>query len=146
MNILAIKTFLRYTSVAGLAYAIDMGGYALLLHLGSAPLSANVSAKVVAAVSAFFMHRLVTYRVSGQGDVWAQARRYFFLCLINTPLSTVLLYLLMLLVNHPVSSKAVADILLFIGNYWVTTKFAFVVAEKKRAAEHAAAVGEGMDK
>jgi len=120
-----VSTLIRYIIVAVLAYVVDMGGYYLLVHLDTHPVSANIVVKVIAATCGFFMHRRFTYRITEADGQVAQATKYFGLALVYTPVSTVALFLLLLVIPHPIYAKAVADILLFVVTFWVTGRFAF---------------------
>ncbi|MAF02841.1 MULTISPECIES: GtrA family protein [Herbaspirillum] len=134
------STLVRYLIVAVLAYVIDMGGYYVLLKMGVDPIWANVAVKILAAICGFFMHRRFTYQIKEADGQMAHATKYFGLALLYTPISSVVLYLLMLVIPHPVYAKAIADVLLFIVTFWVTSSFTFT--RKKSGA--AAAVG-GVD-
>ena len=120
-----MSTLVRYLIVALLAYLIDMGGYYCLLILDAHPVSANIIVKILAAICGFFMHRRFTYQIAGDDDKMAHATKYFGLALIYTPISTFVLFLLMLVFPNPIFAKAVSDILLFLITFWITTKFAF---------------------
>lgn len=118
-------TFIRYVLVAGLAYGIDFGGFMLLLSLGYSPLWANTLIKVVAAIFGFFAHRYFTYSIKGSIGMGKDAIRYFSLALFYTPVSSMLLYGIMLLMPNPIYAKAISDVSLFILMFWITSKFAF---------------------
>ncbi|MDY7577610.1 GtrA family protein [Herbaspirillum sp. RTI4] len=120
-----MSTFIRYVIIAGLAYMIDMGGYYCLIRLGWSPIASNVFVKIVAAIFAFFMHRRFTYQISESAKAVVHAKKYFGLALIYTPISSALIYFLLLVISDPVYAKAIVDVFLFILTYWVTTKFTF---------------------
>lgn len=122
-------TFIRYVLVAGLAYGIDFGGFIFLLSIGYPPLWANTLIKVVAAIFGFFAHRYFTYSIKVRDGMGREAIRYFGLAFFYTPVSSALLYGLMLIIPNPVYAKVISDISLFILMFWVTSKFAFA---KKR--------------
>jgi putative flippase GtrA len=120
-----MNTLARYIIIAGLAYLIDMGGYYSLINLGCGPVTSNVIVKVIAAICGFFMHRRFTYQIHDSDETFAHAKKYFGSALVYTPLSSATLYLLMLIIPHPIYAKAISDILLFALTFWVTTKFTF---------------------
>ena len=120
-----MRTLILYLIVAVLAYIIDMGGFYFLITTGFDPVAANVAVKVLAAICGFFMHRRFTYRIEGREAIESHARKYFGLALVYTPASTVVLFLIMLVLKHPVYAKAISDVLLFVATYWITTKFTF---------------------
>lgn len=121
-----METLIRYLVVAVLAYLIDMGGFCLLIKIGADPVAANLMVKVVAAIFGFFMHRRFTYRIGGRVDIGSHAKKYFSLALAYTPASSIVLFLVMLVLPHPVYAKAISDVLLFAATYWITTKFTFL--------------------
>jgi putative flippase GtrA len=84
-----------------------------------------VAVKVLAAVCGFFMHRRFTYRIESREAIASHARKYFGLALAYTPASSVVLFLIMLVLPHPVYAKAISDVLLFVVTYWITTKLTF---------------------
>ena len=130
-----MSTLVRYLIVAVLAYVIDMGGYYVLIHMGFDPIVANVIVKIVAAICGFFMHRRFTYQITEAEGKLAHATKYFGLALLYTPISSVVLYVLMLVIPHPIYAKAISDVLLFIVTFWVTTKFAFTKKKKNALAK-----------
>lgn len=121
-----MSTLARYIIVAVLAYIIDMGGYYILLRLDTHPVSANLIVKVVAALCGFFMHRRFTYQIAEADGQMTHAAKYFGLALLYTPVSTALLFLLILVFPYPVYAKAISDLLLFVVTFWVTSRFTFV--------------------
>jgi putative flippase GtrA len=121
----AVNTLLRYLVVAAIAYVIDMGGYYVLVSLNTHPINANIIVKVVAAICGFFMHRRFTYKITDADGKIVHATKYFASALVYTPVSTLVLFLLMLVLPHPVYAKAIADILLFVLTFWITSKFTF---------------------
>ena len=120
-----MSTLARYIIIAITAYIIDMGGYYLLVQLGWQPVAANVIVKVFAAVCGFFMHRRFTYQIKDEKDMANHAKKYFGLALIYTPVSSAVLFLLLLVIVNPIYAKATSDVLLFVATYWITTKFTF---------------------
>lgn len=118
-------TFIRYILIAGIIYVIDLGGYYLLLQAGVGHLLANVIVKVVAVLTGFYLHRRFTYQITERQDAVAHAKKYFGLAFVYTPVSSVTLFLVMLVLPKPVIAKIISDVLLFIGTYWVTTQFTF---------------------
>ncbi|BEV13681.1 GtrA family protein [Herbaspirillum sp. DW155] len=120
-----MSTLVRYLIVAVLAYVIDMGGYYCLIQAGMNPIVSNVVVKVIAAICGFFMHRRFTYQIVEADGKMGQAAKYFGTALLYTPLSSLVLYLLMLVIPHPVTAKAISDVLLFIVTFWITSKFTF---------------------
>lgn len=123
----------RYVVVAVLAYVVDLGGFALLVHQGVHPAPANVAVKIAAALFGFFMHRRFTYQFDGKDGMAAHAIKYFSLAAIYTPASTLVLYGLLLCMSSVVSAKVVADVVLFIATYAITTSLVFTAKAKPAA-------------
>ncbi|MEC5216767.1 putative flippase GtrA [Actimicrobium sp. GrIS 1.19] len=122
---------MRYILVAGLAYAIDLGGFMLLISIHYSPLVANVLVKIVAAVFGFYAHRYFTYSIVDKEEIGKHAIRYFGLALFYTPVSSLVLYLIMLVCSNPVYAKIITDISLFVLMFWITSKFAFARGDSK---------------
>lgn len=121
--------FIRYCIVALLAYGIDFGGYILLLSLSYSPVIANSLIKIIAAIFGFYAHRFFTYSIRDSIHIKKHAVRYFGLALLYTPVSSLLLYCIMIFFPNPIISKAAADISLALLMFWITSKFAFIKAE-----------------
>lgn len=117
--------FIKYSLVAGVVYGIDFGGYILLLSMGNSAVVANTLIKVVALVFGFFAHRYFTYSITERNNMGKHAVRYFGLGLIYTPVSSMVLYVLMFLVTNPIYAKLITDISLFAASFWVTSNFSF---------------------
>lgn len=120
-----MSTFFRYVVIAGIVYAIDMGGFYLLVSMRLDPVVANICVKIIAATSGFFMHRRFTYRIRSSDDALLHAKKYFGLALLYIPISSTVIYLLLIIIPYPVFAKAISDVLLFIFSFWVTSKIAF---------------------
>ena len=120
-------TFVRYGLVQLFAYAIDMGGFLLLLNAGLlGPLWANVLAKLAAGVFAFIAHRHFTFQAGDRADASRQALRYFTLLALNIPLSSALLALLLTWTSHATLAKFTADVLIVAVTYWLSKSLVFV--------------------
>lgn len=118
--------FLRYLAVQCAAYAIDIGGFLLLMYYaGSAPLLANLLGKTAAGLFAFVAHRSFTFGIAGEGGAAYQALRYFILLALNLPLSSLALMLMLLLVASPAPAKIVADVACVFITYWLSKKYVF---------------------
>ena len=74
-------TLLRYVLVQLVAYAIDLGGFYVLITAGVfGPLVANVGGKIAAGIFAFFVHRRFTFGVRQQSGKLSEAVRYSLCC------------------------------------------------------------------
>lgn len=124
----------RYLVVAVLAYVVDLGGFALLVQQGMHPAPANIVVKIVAALFGFFMHRRFTYQFSGKEGMGAHAVKYFGLAAVYTPASTLVLYGLLFFMSSVVNAKIVADVVLFVATYAITTSLVFTAKAKSPVA------------
>lgn len=115
----------RYLAIAFFAYAIDMGGYIIMVYLGIKPIFANACIKIVAAIFGFFMHRNFTYQIKNKKKIRLQAIKYFGMALLYSPLSTAVLFVCLRLFDEPVFSKFFSDIILILITYLVTTRYTF---------------------
>jgi putative flippase GtrA len=104
-----LRQFTRYVGVQLVAYAIDMGVF-LALGLALTPLWANVGGKLAAGGFAFVVHRRLTFAGHVHGPPGPQLLRYALLLAANVPLSSLLLWLLMPLVQPVVLAKIGADV------------------------------------
>lgn len=118
-------TFARYVGVQVAAYAVDMGGFAVLLAAGTRPLVANVIGKVLAGVVAFLMHRRFTFKGARHGSFSSQMWRYALVLLANIPVSSAVLALLLHVIAAPVPAKFVADVLILAVTYWLSKSVIF---------------------
>jgi putative flippase GtrA len=118
--------FLRYSLIAGLAYAIDIGGFWILTNLLISPSVANLGIKVLAALFGFFAHRQFTYNIKGKDEVYRHAFRYFGVALLYAPISTFLLVYILTFVDSPVFVKFGVDVALALITFLIASKFVFV--------------------
>lgn len=121
--------FLRYLSVTGVAYALDMGLFLVLIHgFDFAPVTANVIAKIVAAVFGYAAHSIITFDGRKDDPHLKQAIRYFSLVAVNVPLNSAALALLLLVIPYPEVAKFTADVIFVVINYWISRKAIFTRA------------------
>ena len=110
-----------------LAYVIDMGSFLLMLGLLALnPIAANIIGKLGGGIFAFIAHRNITFKSNHKKDKAAQARRFFMLGMLNIPLSSMLLLMLLKCVPYTVLAKFMADVSCVFFNYWVNKTFVFV--------------------
>ena len=120
--------FFRYLIITSIAYAIDLGGFVLLLSFHFAligPLFASILSKLSSSIFSFIAHRHVTFDAQKNNNGVRQALRYFSLVLFNTQLSTLVLMLLLNWIIDPIKAKILADIFCFILSYWLSKSFIF---------------------
>lgn len=123
-----IRVFSRYVGVQVLAYAIDMGGFLLLVALGLGPVWANVPAKLAAGTFAFLAHRHVTFAVGDRAGAGGQALRYALLLALNVPLSSGVLALLLPWLAPAAAAKFVADAICVLLTFLASRHFVFRAA------------------
>ncbi len=125
-------TFVRYVAIQVLAYAIDMGVFLVILRYEVfMPLVANILGKVAAGVFAFVAHRVFTFRVAEKTSKKHQAIRYFVLLGLNIPLSSAVLYLMLIYIANPAVSKFISDVVCLLLTYSLSKHFVFVGKHKK---------------
>ncbi len=125
-------TFVRYVAIQVLAYVIDMGVFLVILRSEVfMPLVANILGKVAAGVFAFVAHRVFTFRVAEKASKKHQAIRYFALLGLNIPLSSAVLYLMLVYIANPVVAKFISDVVCLVLTYSLSKHFVFVGKHKK---------------
>lgn len=90
------------------AYGIDMGSFLLGVYLGLVPVAANIPAKLMAGAFAFAAHRRYTFDARQHG-AGGQLVRYALLLVLNVPMSSGALSLLLPVLKAPAVAKFVAD-------------------------------------
>lgn len=125
------SNLIRYVIIAILAYIVDLGGFWGLIKLGNDPIVSNLIVKITAAIFGFTMHRRYTYKITGNDGIAMHAFKYFGLASIYTPMSTLVLYILLNYIASPIFSKITSDILLFFITYIITTHVVFVDSKKR---------------
>ena len=105
-------TFVRYVAVQLLCYGVDLGIFILVLeHVHASPAVANVASKLAAGLVGFSLHRLFTFRATGQEDIARQAFKYTVLLLLNIPLTSIVLVGLLHIIPGPAYAKIVSDVI-----------------------------------
>ena len=118
--------FVRYVGVQVLAYAVDLGGFLALVHLGVAgPVVANLVCKACAGLFAFTVHRMFTFGIRGSSSRATHAVRYFALLAVNTPLSSAILAALLEIIPLVSAAKILADVLTVALSYVLTARVVF---------------------
>ena len=119
-------TFIRYVAVQLAAYAIDLGAFLLLVRDGpESAFFANVVAKVLAGTFAFFVHRMVTFRIQGGRWISSEAVRYGLLLLLNVPLTSFLLLGVLSVWPHAATAKIATDVMAIGFTYAMTRSLVF---------------------
>lgn len=99
-----------------------------LLAIG--PLISNVLSKLAAGAFAFFMHRSFTFELKG-GLHQSQALQYTSLLMINIPLTSIALALMLTFIPNVVIAKFLSDVSCFALSYFVSKKYIFVDKQPK---------------
>lgn len=119
-------TFVRYVGVQAVAYAIDMGVFLALHHVGMLnPATSNLAAKVCAGCFAFLVHRGFTFGIRSPRGRGRQALRYFIVLAINAPVSSAILVVVLHVIPHAAAAKVIADVLTVALTYLVTARLVF---------------------
>jgi putative flippase GtrA len=119
-------TFLRYSIVQILAYAIDMGIFILLINTPLIdPIGVNILSKISAGIFAFIVQRKFTFKVAAKELVKMQAIRYFIVLIFNIPIASVILILMLYLIADPVLAKFLSDIVCVNLSYMLGKYFIF---------------------
>ena len=119
-------TFVRYVAVQLSAYVIDLGVFLLLVREGPEyALFANVVAKLLAGLFAFFLHRLVTFEIRDGRRISNEAVRYALLLLLNIPLTSLLLLGVLSVWPHPATAKIATDVMALGFTYAMTRSLVF---------------------
>ena len=128
--------FVRYILVQVATYALDMGVFLLLFAMaGWGAVASNVVAKILAGAFAFLAHRCVTFEVAVQGQVARQAALYTALWVLNVPLATGMLALLLMLGSPALIAKVISDLVCVGLNYWLSGAYVFTGRLAPRVAE-----------
>lgn len=116
-------TLLRYLLVQIVAYGLDLGTFQALVTTGvSGPVIANLAGKVPAGAFAFLAHRQFTFRVGDSAGVHREAIKYLLLLLLNAPLSSLILAGLLGVMTQVTLAKILADVL-SVGLTFTLTKY-----------------------
>lgn len=125
-------TFFRYVVIQLLAYVIDIGIFLIILNTGFfGAVIANVLSKISAGFFAFVAHRKFTFYSDEYEGRLHQAGRYFILLLLNIPLSSVILVLILTLIKDVIIAKIVTDVLGVLMTFWLSKSFVFVKKQKQ---------------
>ncbi|MDE0273922.1 MAG: GtrA family protein [Gammaproteobacteria bacterium] len=128
--------FVRYIVVQVATYALDIGVFLLLFAMaGWGAVASNVVAKILAGAFAFLAHRYVTFEVAMQGRVARQAALYSALWVLNVPLATGMLALLLMFGSPALIAKVVSDLVCVGLNYWLSGTYVFTGRLAPRVAE-----------
>lgn len=120
-------TFFRYVAVQLIAYGIDLLTFLLAFEFTFfGVLASNVFGKINAGLFAYFSHRKFTFGLEGRLFDGKQAVKYFVLLGLNIPLSTLILWLVLLFIESPVVSKLIADVISVFLTFWISKKWVFI--------------------
>lgn len=116
----------RYILVQVAGYGLDMGAFIVMVRLFRFdPVLANLIAKIIAAIFAFYAHRSFTFGLGSISGKLGQATRYFSLVAINIPIASILLAGLLQIIPFAELAKFLADLICAALNYWLTSRFVF---------------------
>ncbi len=120
-------TFVRYVVVQLVAYGIDMGVFLLSFQVAAlGAVVANVLGKLTAGAFAFLAHRAFTFQVADGVSVSRQALGYFALLLLNIPLSSLVLFFVLRVLDSVVAAKLLSDVICVAFTYALSKYLVFV--------------------
>jgi putative flippase GtrA len=120
--------FIRYLTIGGLGYAIDLGFFLsiLSLHIASiSPVLASVIGKILSSIFSFVAHRYITFKTHGDGKLYHQAWRYFSLVALNTQFSALVFMTCLHWIQKPITAKIISDVICVILSYWLSKTMIF---------------------
>lgn len=125
--------FSRYAAVQVGTYAVDMGTFLLAISVfGWHPLAANVLAKSIAGTIAFIAHRRLTFGVHGQRGGRYQLVKYVLLLALNVPLSSGALALVLPWIGPDALAKFISDVLCMGITFLLARHFVFTSSQPNR--------------
>lgn len=99
--------------MTGCAYGIDLGIYTLLLLVFPSInlIFASIIGKSISSFFSLLAHRLFTFRHHAlQGQLSQQAWRYLLLVIVNIPLSATVFACILVFIKNPFVAKITADL------------------------------------
>lgn len=119
-------SFFYYALIQVFGYVIDMGGFLFLTHVLLCPtITAHLLGRTAAGFFAFSAHRNITFRGEQENNKKTQAWRYLSLCIINLPVSALLLILWLYVLPNAIIAKFTADVSCVFINYLISKHFIF---------------------
>jgi putative flippase GtrA len=120
------KSMWRYLLVGLCVYAIEYGVYVGLIFIEwLTPIVANTTAKIIAGLAGYFLHRLYTFGKPFLDGLLADFGKYVAILLINVPLFAGVFYLVSLVTTNLILIKVVADIFCVLIAYLQTRFLVF---------------------
>ncbi len=113
---LIYKNIIKFSGVSLLSFLVDYSLYTLLFILFSNLIIANVIARVISATLNYTLNRVVVFK--SKKSVFKSALEYIILAIFILVVNTCLLHLLSLVI-HPLISKIIIEVLLYILSYTV---------------------------
>ena len=118
--------FLKYVSVQIALYVVDYGVFLIYLHfLDNTPVTANIAGKIVAGIAGCIVHRRYTFNISGNKNRSAHYIKYFLGLVLNIPLSSGVLSLLLTVFPYPEPAKFLSDVICLIISFALLKFFIF---------------------
>lgn len=119
--------FVRYFFVQLVAYAIDMFFYIFLLtFLSINAIYANILSKFFAGLFAFFIQREFTFKFTNNQQIGRQAFRYIIILLLNIPISASILYVILLYISNYIFAKFLSDVVGITISFLLSKYYTFV--------------------
>lgn len=122
-------TFLRYLFVQLLAYFVDIVFFLIFLNwVLIGPIYSNIFSKIFAGLFAFITQRKFTFRVITKDQIGKQAIRYIIVLIINIPIASAILFLILILISNNLIAKIFSDII-GVGISYILSKY-FIFTKK----------------
>lgn len=125
MNLKIFKQIAKYVVVGLVALAIDVSSFTVLRYLGVDLITANVSARLAGAVSAYSGNHLWTFTQKNDVHQWLNTSwRYLLIWFFATSLSTILITFLVNINLPETLSKLLVEMVMpilnfIISRYWI---------------------------
>ena len=116
----------KYTVVAGGSAISDWVTFVFLMWIGFPPIFAQMAARVVGGLFSFLSNRGWSFKVSVDGAVLVQSRRFALLYVASYTLSVTLFYLAVHILDFaPYIAKLCIDSFCFLFNFTVMRIYVF---------------------
>jgi putative flippase GtrA len=115
----------RYATVGALGFAIQLGSFALLVHVLDVPyVAAGLVAGGLTLLNNFVLNRYWTFEVA-HGRVGRQARRFLLISLFFVAVQVAILHLLVLLGCPKVLAEMISALAVVPPNFFAQRRLAF---------------------
>jgi putative flippase GtrA len=115
----------RYATVGALGFALQLGSFALLVHVFGVPyVAAGIAAAALTLLNNFVLNRHWTFEVA-HGRLSRQARRFLVISLFFAGLQVVILHLLVVIGVAKVLAEMISALAVVPPNFFTQRRLAF---------------------